>query len=128
MSRVLLQLFEITALYEMRLRPELVLLQKTMMTVEGVARRIMPDHNIWSAADPVVRRWIARELSPVARIKRFADEAATALRNLARLIENPPPAAAVEVRPARPRGSALLWFAVGALAAGAAFLAAAYLY
>src|SRR3954469_7835227 len=84
MSRVLTQLFEITALYEMRLRPELVLLQKTMMTVEGVARRIMPDHNIWSAADPVVRRWIARELSPVARIKRFADEAATALRNLAR--------------------------------------------
>jgi len=75
MSRVLTQLFEITALYEMRLRPELVLLQKTMATVEGVARRIYPEHNIWSAADPVVRRWILRELSPPARIKRFAEEA-----------------------------------------------------
>jgi ubiquinone biosynthesis protein len=130
MSRVLLQLFEITALYEMRLRPELVLLQKTMMTVEGVARRILPDHNIWSAADPVVRRWIARELSPAARIKRFADEAMTALRNIARLAEALPAAgtpAAVEVREPRSGGSALLWFAVGAVVAGAAFLAAMYL-
>ena len=126
MSRVLTQLFEITALYDMHLRPELVLLQKTMMTVEGVARRIMPDHDIWTAADPVVRRWMARELSPVARIKRFADEAATALRNIARMVENPPPPAPVEVRRAPGGGSALLWFAAGAIVAGAAFLAALY--
>ncbi|HEY2358172.1 MAG TPA: 2-polyprenylphenol 6-hydroxylase [Phenylobacterium sp.] len=127
MSRVLTQLFEITALYDMHLRPELVLLQKTMMTVEGVARRIQPDHDIWSAADPVVRRWMARELSPAARIKRFAEEAATAVRNIARLAENPPGPAQVEVRTEQ-RGSPLLWFAMGALAAGAAFLAAVYLY
>jgi ubiquinone biosynthesis protein len=125
MSRVLTQLFEITALYEMRLRPELVLLQKTMATVEGVARRIYPEHNIWSAADPVVRRWILRELSPPARIRRFAEEATTALRNLARLIENPPTAApTVEIHEERPTRSPLLWFALGAAAAGAAFLAA----
>jgi ubiquinone biosynthesis protein len=129
MSRVLLQLFEITALYEMRLRPELVLLQKTMMTVEGVARRILPDHNIWSAADPVVRRWIARELSPAARIKRFAEDAMTALRNIARLAEALPnaPATAVEVRETGSGGSALLWFALGAVVAGVAFLAATYM-
>ena len=126
MSRVLLQLFEITALYDMHLRPELVLLQKTMTMVEGVARRIQPDHDIWTAADPVVRRWMARELSPVARIKRFADEAATALRNIARLAENPP-GAQIEVKTVRRDGSALLGFAAGALAAGAAFLAALYL-
>jgi ubiquinone biosynthesis protein len=126
MSRVLVQLFEITALYEMHLRPELVLLQKTMMTVEGVARRIQPDHDIWTAADPVVRRWMARELSPVARIKRFTEEAATALHNLARLIENPPTAATVEVRQVRGERPALLWFAIGAAVSGAAFLAALY--
>src|SRR5437899_2053915 len=126
MSRVLMQLFEITALYEMRLRPELVLLQKTMMTVEGVGRRIYPHHDIWSAADPVVRRWMARELSPAARIRRFAEEAATALRNIARLVENPPSPLAVEVGdPSRDR-SALLWFAVGAAVAGVAFLVAPY--
>ncbi|MGZ6019851.1 MAG: ubiquinone biosynthesis protein UbiB, partial [Phenylobacterium sp.] len=123
----LMQLFEITALYDMHLRPELVLLQKTMTMVEGVARRIQPDHDIWTAADPVVRRWMARELSPAARIKRFADEAATAMRNLARLIENPPVATPVEVKATRRGPSALLWFAAGALVAGAAFVAALYL-
>src|SRR5262249_35735085 len=85
MSRVLTQLFEITALFEMRLRPELVLLQKTMMTVEGVDRRIDPHHDIWAASEPVVRRWIARELSPLSRVKQLAGEAESAIRNLARL-------------------------------------------
>ena len=50
MGRLLAQLFEITALFDMRLRPELVLLQKTMVTVEGVARRIDPEHDLWAAA------------------------------------------------------------------------------
>jgi len=122
MSRVLTQLFEITALFEMHLRPELVLLQKTMMTVEGVARRIDPDHDIWGASEPVVRRWIARELSPATRMKQLAGEAETALRNLARPTE-PRTAAAVEADP--PPGSRLLWFALGALAAGAAFVVGA---
>ena len=62
MGRLLGLLFEITAIFDMRLRPELVLLQKTMVTVEGVARRIDPNHDIWRAAEPVVRRWITREL------------------------------------------------------------------
>jgi ubiquinone biosynthesis protein len=126
MSRVLTQLFEITALFDMRLRPELVLLQKTMMTVEGVARRIDPDHDIWAAADPVVRRWIARELSPATRIRRMAGEAETALRNLARMTE-PPAATAVAVAEPAAQGSAILWFALGALVAGAAFLAGLFL-
>jgi ubiquinone biosynthesis protein len=126
MSRVLIQLFEITALYDMRLRPELVLLQKTMMTVEGVARRIDPEHDIWAAADPVVRRWMLRELSPAAQVRRFAGEAATALRNLASLAETPPaPAVAVVETHETP---ALMWFALGALASGAAFLMALLLF
>ncbi|WP_293898809.1 2-polyprenylphenol 6-hydroxylase [Phenylobacterium sp.] len=123
MSRVLTQLFEITALYEMRLRPELVLLQKTMVTVEGVARRIDPTHDIWTAAEPVVRRWIARELSPLSRVKQLAGEAETALRNIARMTAPP---ATPEPVPA-PRSGRLLWFALGALAAGGAFFAGALL-
>jgi ubiquinone biosynthesis protein len=127
MSRVLTQLFEITALFEMRLRPELVLLQKTMMTVEGVARRICPEHDIWSAAEPVVRRWIARELSPATRIRRLAGEAELAVRNLARLAAHPPEAAPVEIRaPIRLR-AALPWFALGVALTSAAFLAAMWL-
>ncbi|MDP1629856.1 MAG: 2-polyprenylphenol 6-hydroxylase [Caulobacter sp.] len=121
MSRLLTQLFEITALFEMRLRPELVLLQKTMVTVEGVARRLCPDHDLWAAADPVVRRWIARELSPVARVRELADEAVRALRAIARLAEaeTAPP---VVVEPVAAPGFA--WFAAGAAVAGAAFVLA----
>lgn len=70
MGRLLTQLFEVTAQFDMRLRPELVLLQKTMVTVEGVSRRIDPDHDIWAAARPVVERWIRREFSPVAAFRR----------------------------------------------------------
>jgi ubiquinone biosynthesis protein len=123
MSRVLTQLFEITALYEMHLRPELVLLQKTMMTVEGVARRIDPEHDIWAAAEPVVKRWIARELSPVTRLRQFAGEAETAIRNIARMAQTP-----VQAPPTPKPASALPWFAAGAAVAGGAFLLAALLF
>ncbi len=126
MSRVLTQLFEITALFDMRLQPQLVLLQKTMMTVEGVARRIDPEHDIWHAADPVVRRWMMRELGPAARAKRFADEGLEALRNLARLIENPPQAAVTKM--ADDKGSPFAWFAIGAAVSGLAFLLAAWVF
>lgn len=120
MSRVLTQLFEITALYDMRLRPELVLLQKTMMIVEGVARRIDPDHDIWAASEPVVRRWIARELSPVTRVRRFAGDAESALRHIARLATSEPDPAPE----AMAHAPSVLWFALGALVSGAAFLLA----
>jgi ubiquinone biosynthesis protein len=90
MGRLLGQLFEITALFDMNLRPELVLLQKTMASVEGVARRIDPDHDIWAAARPIVERWIARELSPPAQARRMAERGLRALDGLIRLAETPP--------------------------------------
>jgi ubiquinone biosynthesis protein len=121
MGRLLAQLFDITALFDMHLRPELVLLQKTMVTVEGVARRIDPTHDLWLAADPIVRRWIARELGPAAKARDFADEGLRAIRALAKLAEErvAPVVGAVPPRPSR-----LAWFAVGAAVAGAAFLLA----
>jgi ubiquinone biosynthesis protein len=128
MGRLLAQLFEVTALFDMHLRPELVLLQKTMVTVEGVARRIDPEHDLWAAADPVVRRWIARELSPAAKMQTFLKDAADAVAGMARLARAQAAPAAVVVEPAHePRANALLWFAIGALVAGLACLAVAYL-
>lgn len=124
MGRVLAQLFEITGMFNMRLRPELVLLQKTMVTVEGVARRVDPDCDLWAAADPVVRRWVAREVSPAAIARDFADEVRRALQGLARLAEGPTPATQVVVEPPEPPENPIAWFAAGALVAGAAFLAA----
>jgi ubiquinone biosynthesis protein len=53
----------------MRTRPELLLLQKTMVVVEGVARSLDPKLDMWSTAEPVVREWIARNLGPVGRLE-----------------------------------------------------------
>jgi ubiquinone biosynthesis protein len=124
MSRVLTQLFEITALFDMRLRPELVLLQKTMMTVEGVARRIDPDHDIWAASEPVVRRWIARELSPATQARRLGEEVVHAARNLAKMAEEPFQKAEKVIHEIHHVASPLPWIALGAFVAGAAFLIA----
>jgi ubiquinone biosynthesis protein len=123
MGRTLGQLFEITALFDMRLRPELVLLQKTMVTVEGVARRIDPEHDIWAAADPVVRRWILRELAPPARLRRLAEEGVSVLEGLARHAKAMP-VAATQLAEEAGASSRMLWFAAGAATAGAAFLLA----
>jgi ubiquinone biosynthesis protein len=106
MGRLLGLLFEITAVFDMHLRPELVLLQKTMASVEGVARRIDPDHDIWSAAKPVVERWITRELSPVARVRRLADQGLRIVEGLARWAETP---AAVPVEVERAPQGAGVW-------------------
>ena len=74
MSKVLLQLFEITDLFDMRLRPELVMLQKTMVQCEGVARGLNPQHDMWGASAPVVERWMIRELGPEGRLRDLAEE------------------------------------------------------
>jgi ubiquinone biosynthesis protein len=119
MGRLLGLLFEITAVFDMHLRPELVLLQKTMASVEGVARRIDPDHDIWSAAKPVVERWIARELSPVAKARRLADQASRIIEGLTRWAENPvsPPLIVAEPRTAGGLSTGLaLGLSMGALA------------
>ncbi|MEM9055010.1 MAG: ubiquinone biosynthesis protein UbiB, partial [Pseudomonadota bacterium] len=64
MGRLLLQLLDFTHTFGMHMRPELVLLQKTMVQVEGVARSIDPNHDIWAAAEPIVKDWITQNLGP----------------------------------------------------------------
>lgn len=74
MSRVLLQLFDITDMFDMRLRPELVMLQKTMVQAEGVARALDPKHDMWAAAAPVVEAWMKRELGPEGIVRDAVDD------------------------------------------------------
>jgi ubiquinone biosynthesis protein len=88
-----------------------------MASVEGVARRIDPNHDIWSAARPVVERWIARELSPPAQAKRLAERGLRALEGLARWAESTPTPPLTVVAERR-SGSAWAW-----LTAAAAILA-----
>ncbi|MEO1135080.1 MAG: 2-polyprenylphenol 6-hydroxylase [Pseudomonadota bacterium] len=75
MSRVLQQLFDVTALFEMHLRPELVLLQRTMVTVEGVARLLDPEIDMWAAATPVVRDYVNKAIGPRAQAEKLKSAA-----------------------------------------------------
>ena len=79
MSRVLQQLFDVTALFDMHLRPELVLLQRTMVTVEGVARALDPEINMWKAATPIVRSAIADAIGPKRQLERLREATEKAL-------------------------------------------------
>lgn len=64
MARLLTLLFEVTELFDMQTRTELVLLQKTMVVVEGVARTLDPAFNMWKTSEPVVGDWIRANLGP----------------------------------------------------------------
>ncbi len=82
MAKLLTLLFEITALFDMKTRTELVLLQKTMVVVEGVARTLDPRLDMWSTAEPVVRSWIEQNLGPLGKLH-DAGESLSALAQFA---------------------------------------------
>jgi ubiquinone biosynthesis protein len=75
MAKLLLLLFEVTGLFDMRTRPELLLLQKTMVVVEGVARSLDPKLDMWTVSEPVVREWMERHLGAAGRMENAAEGA-----------------------------------------------------
>ena len=85
MARVLGQLFATTELFDMQTRPELILLQKNMVLVEGVARALDPNLDIWSISEPVVGDWVRREAGPLGRLEDLRDGLSTASEMLGRL-------------------------------------------
>jgi ubiquinone biosynthesis protein len=91
MAKLLQQLFDTTRRFDMELQPQLVLLQKTMVVVEGVARSLDPDFNIWDASRPVVERWMLDQVGPQAQLRDAADSVASLrrlLRDLPMLMRN----------------------------------------
>ena len=58
MAQLLGQLFQYTEVFDMQTRPELLLLQKTMVVVEGVGRSLDPELNMWVVSEPVVKEWM----------------------------------------------------------------------
>ena len=87
MGRVLSQLFAITEQFNMTTQPQLLLLQKTMVTVEGVARSFDPKINIWDASETLVADWLRRQIGPEAILRDLRDNAGSSLRALRRLPE-----------------------------------------
>ncbi len=86
MARLLTQLFEVTEMFDMETRPELLLLQKTMMVVEGVCRSLDPDFDMWSASEPVLIEWAGRNMGPIGML----EDAAEGIGSLGRLITRLP--------------------------------------
>ncbi len=86
MAKLLALLFEVTGLFDMRTRPELLLLQKTMVVVEGVARSFDPKLDMWSIAEPVVREWMERHLGVAGQL----ENAALGAGEIGRFIGNAP--------------------------------------
>lgn len=144
MARLLQQLFETTRRFDMQAQPQLLLLQKTMMVVEGVARALDPDFDIWEASRPIAERWMLDQVGPEARI-RDVTEGVNAIgrmaQNLPQFLKNAEVISAMladgglrlhpdtareiaEAQLARTRHTRVaLWIAAGALA----ILAAAWL-
>jgi len=73
MGKLLTYLFEVTERFGMETRTELILLQRTMVVVEGVARSLNPNINIWKTAQPIVENYIRQSIGPKAVFKDIAD-------------------------------------------------------
>jgi ubiquinone biosynthesis protein len=82
MADLLGQLFAYTEVFDMATRPELILLQKTMVVVEGVARSLDPELNLWTAAEPIAREWIEANLGVAGRLREAGAGAETVGRVL----------------------------------------------
>jgi ubiquinone biosynthesis protein len=85
MASLLGQLFAYTDVLDMETRPELILLQKSMVIVEGVARGLDPALNLWSAAEPIAKAWMTENLGAGGRLReagRGGQEIARALADL----------------------------------------------
>ncbi|MEO5363751.1 MAG: 2-polyprenylphenol 6-hydroxylase [Magnetococcus sp. DMHC-8] len=74
-GNLLAQLFKVTEQFDMAVQPHLLLLQKTMLVLEGVGREINPDLNMWELSGPLIRDWMADHLGPKGRLHESREQA-----------------------------------------------------
>jgi ubiquinone biosynthesis protein len=88
-GKVLLRLFQISRRFNMNIQPQLVLLQKTLLNIEGLGRQLDPDLDLWKTAKPFLECWMSEQLGwrgLVATLKNEAPRWATILPELPRLL------------------------------------------
>ena len=81
-GKLLSQLFEITEKFNMQTQIQLLLLQKTMVVVEGVARKLDPDTNIWDISRPILENWLKETKDPINKAGEVISEASEVLKRL----------------------------------------------
>jgi len=129
MARLLGQLFTVTETFGMETQTQLILLQKTMVMVEGVARDLDPDVNMWSAAQPIVEQWVRQNLGPeavlrdltatVTTLSRLGPRLPKAAERLVTLADAPDRERTVNVRMKTTSKAALVVTAIGGGIVGA---------
>lgn len=126
MGRLLSYLFEVTERFGMETRTELILLQRTMVVVEGVARSLDPHINIWEVAHPVVEDYIKQSIGPRAIATDLAKTARVLARfgpRLPQLVESALIRQATDDAPRPPGWGTVIWPAlVGAIIGAAAVI------
>ena len=81
-GRLLNQLFENTEKFNMQTQIQLLLLQKTMVVVEGVARKLDPDTNIWDVSRPIIEDWLKKVKNPINKANEVISEASEVIKRL----------------------------------------------
>ena len=131
LGQVLLRLFQTSRRFNVEIQPQLVLLQKTLLNIEGLGRQLDPDLDLWTTAKPFLERWMNEQIGWRALLKRLGDEApryAQLLPELPRLLHaslqirgSAPDAALTQALLAEQRRTnrllrALMWLVVGFVA------------
>ncbi len=86
-AELLLVMFSVTERFKMETQPQLLLLQKTMVVIEGVARELADQANIWMLAKPLVSEWVTRHMGPLGRAEAMAEDVRSQLYRWAALPE-----------------------------------------
>ncbi len=120
-GKVLLRLFQVSRRFNVEIQPQLVLLQKTLLNVEGLGRQLDPYLDLWATAQPFLEKWMRDQVGPEAMWQRLIEQApylSSALPQVPRLIhqaleQRSPPAAPVVVQTSS--GWTNVWLAIIAI-------------
>ncbi|MEE2981240.1 MAG: 2-polyprenylphenol 6-hydroxylase [Pseudomonadota bacterium] len=131
LGQLLAQLFQVTETFAMETQPQLLLLQKTMLLAEAIGRRLNPEVNLWSLAQPLIEDWVVDNLGPEARLRETVDDGRAIIQRLPRLLADaeatlaaisrsgvklhPDTVAALAEAGAKQGGQTLVWAAIAAL-------------
>ena len=81
-GKLLKQLFDVTEKFNMQTQPQLLMLQKTMVVVEGVARKLNPDTNIWITSKPVLESWLKETKDPISNFNETLKNTSEVIKRL----------------------------------------------
>jgi len=107
-GQLLVYLFRTAARFDMEIQPSLVLLQKTLLNIEGLGRQLYPQLNLWDTAQPFLEDWVQERYSPQSVLRRLQRQAPSWLEQLPQLpealLDNLQQANAADFRPLQKQG------------------------